>query len=292
MDDQFKNIPIELIVDSWILLRPVAKGSIEYLEMKTSIEEIGLLSAIVVRLSSRKPGKYEVIDGMYRISCMRDLYKTEIPCIIKEGITDDQVLAIQIQANAIRKETTPSQYAKQLKRIQKAKPGITIRQIASMINKEPYWIKNQLGLLRLNKELRLAVDRGEICLGNAYMLSKLPSVLREDFIDPAKLMPNKEFHALVAAAIKNFKEAVKDGKMEAFFETEFKPQAYLRSLKDIQEELNSHSVAGLVMTTANCKTVLDGWIEALKWALHIDTRSVDEQEHKARQRSRKKWKGA
>jgi ParB/RepB/Spo0J family partition protein len=292
MDDKLQKIPVDLIVDPWVLLRSVAKGSIDYLEMKTSIEEIGLLSTISVRPSQRKPGKYEVIDGMYRTSCMRDLLWTEIPCIIKEGITDQQVLALQIQANAIRRETKPTEYARQLKKIQKAAPGITLRQIASMVNKEPNWIRDQLGLLKLSKELRLSVDRGEICLGNAYMLSKLPSILRGDFIDPAKIMPGKEFNALAAATIKGFKEAVKDGKMEAFYEADFKSVAYLRPLKEVQEELESRASAGFSLVAANCKTAMEGWTEALKWVSHMDQRSVDEQEHKARRRSRKHWKGA
>jgi ParB/RepB/Spo0J family partition protein len=291
MDDQFKTIPTERIVDPWVLLRPVAKGSIDYLEMRTSIGEIGLLSSIAVRPSKRKPDHFEVIDGMWRTSCMRDLGNPEIPCIVKHGITDDQVLALQIQANAIRPETTPTQFARQLKRIQKSRPDITLRQISSMVNKNPLWVRRQLGLLSLNKETQLSVDRGEICLSNAYMLSMLPSRLRGEYLDLSKTMKTTAFKALTATVIKTFKEAVKDGRMETFFESEFKPQAYLRSLKEVQAEVEHPSDAGLTLTSAKCKTAMDGWTEALKWALHLDKYSVEEQEHKARQRSRKKWKG-
>lgn len=288
---ELQNIATELITDPWVRLRPVMKGSIEYLEMKTSIEELGLLSSISVRPSSRKPGHFEVIDGLYRTSCMRDLHRPEIPCIIKHDITDDQVLALQIQANAIRRDTTPSQYAKQLKRIQKAKPGITLREISSLVNKEPLWVRKQLGLLTLDKETQKSVDRGEIPLGNAYMLSMLPSILRMDYIDSAKVMPCKEFKALVASTIKCFKEAVKDGKLEAFHEREFKPQPYLRSLKEVQAESDDPTNAAFVLVTANCDTAMEGWHAALRWALHLDKRSVEEQENNARKWSRKKWKG-
>ncbi len=289
--NDLQNIPIELIVDPWVRLRVVSKGSIEYLEMKTSIEEIGLLSPIAVRPSIRKSGKFEVIDGLYRISCMRDLLKLEIPCIIKHDITDDQVLSLQIQANAIRRETTPTQYARQLKRIQKAKPGITLRQISSLVNKEPMWVRRQLGLLTLGRDTQNAVDRGEISLSNAYMLSLIPSILRMDYIDSAKIMPIREFKALAASTIKCYKEAIKDGRMESFHESEFSPQAYLRSLKEVQAEIDQSIDAALVLVSANCKTAMDGWVEALKWALHLDKRGIEKQENRARQRSRKKWKG-
>jgi ParB/RepB/Spo0J family partition protein len=286
-----QDIPTRLVVDPWVRLRPVKKGSIEYLEMKTSIEELGLLSSISVRPSKRKPDHFEVIDGLYRTNCMRDLHYPEIPCIIKHGITDDQVLALQIQANAIRRETTPTQYARQLKRIQKAKPGITLRQISSLVNKEPLWVRRQLGLLTLNRETQKSVDRGEISLGNAYMLGLLPSILRMDYIDAAKTMTTREFKPLVASTIKCYKEAVKEGRMKAFHESEFRPQAYLRSFKEVQAEVEQTVEAGLVLATAHCKTAMDGWKAALKWALHMDAHSVDEQEHKARMRSRKRWKG-
>jgi len=286
-----QNIPTNLIVDPWVRLRPVKKGSIEYLEMKTSIEELGLLSAIAVRPSRRKPDHFEVIDGLYRTSCMRDLHQPEIPCIIKHDITDDQVLALQIQANAIRRETTPTQYARQLKRIQKAKPGITLRQISSLVNKEPLWVRRQLGLLTLGRDTQKSVDRGEIPLCNAYMLSLLPSILRVDYLDQAKTMPCKEFKALAASTIKCYKEAIKDGKLEAFHETEFRAQAYLRSLKEVQAEVDHKAEAALVLVTAGCKTAMEGWMEALRWALHLDERSVAEQEDRARTWSRKKWKG-
>ncbi len=289
MTDQLRNIPTDLLVDPWVLLRPVKKGSIEYLEMKTSIGEIGLLNSVSVRPSIRKPGKYEVIDGMYRTSCIRDLLLPEVPCIIKNDITDLQVLALQISANAIRKGTTPTQYARQLKKIQKATPGLTIRQLSSMVNKNTYWVRDQLGLLKLSQELQLSVDRGEIRLGNAYALARLPPILREQFAEHAKVMTSKVFGALSAAALKSFKEAVKHGKMEAFYESEFKPVPHLRSLKDIQAELESPVAAGLTLAVAECTTAMEGWCEALRWASHSDSQSVGEQEHKARKRSRKQW---
>jgi ParB/RepB/Spo0J family partition protein len=288
---ELQNIATELITDPWVRLRPVKKGSIEYLEMKTSIEELGLLSAIAVRPSTRKPGHFEVIDGLYRTSCMRDLHQPVIPCIIKHNITDDQVLALQIQANAIRRETTPSQYARQLKRIQEAKPGITLRQISSLVNKDPLWVRKQLGLLTLKKDTQKSVDRGEIPLGNAYMLAMLPSILRMDYVDSAKLMPCKEFKALVASTIKCYKEAIKDGKLEAFHESEFRAVSYLRSLKEVQAEVDHPTDAALVLVSAKCRTAMEGWREALKWALHLDERSIEEQENRARKWSRKKWEG-
>ncbi len=223
-----KAIPIDKLTDPWILLRPVLLDSTDYLELKTSISEIGLLNSIAVRPSNRKPGFYEIIDGLWRTTAARELHFETLPCIIKTGITDEDVLALQIQANAIRPETKPVAFAKQLKRIQKLNDGITLRRLASLVNKNPKWVQQQLGLLRLPRDLQKLIDRGEISIGNAYMLVKIPPRLRLEYIDHAKVMPTMAFKALAGGVIKHFKEAVRQGKLDTFFTEDFKVQPYLR----------------------------------------------------------------
>jgi hypothetical protein len=39
----------------------------------------------------------------------------------------------------------------------------------------------------------------------------------------------------------------------------------------------------------SCKTALEGWNAALKWALHLDRKSVEEQEEKSRAKVRKNF---
>jgi hypothetical protein len=104
-------------------------------------------------------------------------------------------------------------------------------------------------------------------------------------------MPTRAFSALTAAVVKQFKEAVKKGKLDAFFQDDFKAQPYLKSLKDILAEVDTLSEGNLLVVTENCKTPLDGWIAALKWAMNTDTRGVAHQEHVARAKARKTWKG-
>jgi hypothetical protein len=104
-------------------------------------------------------------------------------------------------------------------------------------------------------------------------------------------MPVKAFHALTAAIVKQFKEAVKKGKLDAFFHNDFKPHPYLKSLKDILSEINTLSEGNLVVVSENCETAIDGWVAALKWAANIDAGGVAKQEHVARAKARKTWKG-
>ena len=108
-------------------------------------------------------------------------------------------------------------------------------------------------------------------------------------IDQAKTMPAREFKALAASVVKQFKEAVRQGKLDAFFTEGFEPQAHLRPLKRIEEEFRQQTEGPLVIAAENCTTPLDGWLAALQWAMHLDRKSVKEQEEAARGGIRRKW---
>jgi len=290
MDDQFKELPLDQLTDPWVLLRPVLLDSIDFLELKTSISEKGFLNSISVRPNPRKSG-FEIIDGMWRVTAARQLQLLTIPCIIKFDISDRDALALQVEANGIRPETKPSAFAKQLRRLQKEYPDITLRQLSCLVNKNPQWVSRILGLLNLSSKMQLAVDRGEIPLGNAYKLALIPSKMRDEYVDLAKTMDHKAFKALAAGVVKHFKEAARQGKLDVFFTEDFEPQPYLKSMKDVQAEVDLPTEAALIIAAEDCRTPLDGWIAALKWALHIDAGGCEQQEIAARKRVRKRTKG-
>lgn len=194
--EQVANIPIDDIIDPKVLLRFVNKRSVEYLELVDSIEQTGLWNSICVRPAG---GKYEVIDGFYRLTACRELKRKTIPCIVRHGLTDREVLCAQIRTNAIRPETTPSEFARQLKRIQASQPGITLPEIAVMVNKTAHWVGRQLNLLELSPKIQRWVDRGEIPLDSAYMLAKVPLRVRHKMAEQARVMDVTSFKAWAAS---------------------------------------------------------------------------------------------
>ena len=101
------EIPLTLIDTPPVLLRPVDRLSLDYIELRDSIAEHGVLSSISVR---PKRDRFEVIDGMYRLSCAIDIGLKAIPATVKHGVTDEELPLLQIQANACRFEPTSIQY--------------------------------------------------------------------------------------------------------------------------------------------------------------------------------------
>jgi ParB/RepB/Spo0J family partition protein len=278
MQDETRELPVTDLVEPRLTLRSVDKESVEYLEMRDSLFAHGFLNSICVRPAPDAPGKYEIVDGCYRYHCALDVGRLSVPCIIKYDLTDEDVLALQIQANALRPETTPTEFARQLRRILAYKPEMSMVDLGERIHKSPKWIKDMLGLLNLSKELQRAVDRSEIPLGNAHMLAKILPGHREEFVDRAKTMNVKQFTRETAAFIKQFTEAVRQGKLAAMFTREFKPTAYLRGVKEVQEESRTPAEAARrSMNSAETKI----WQAALDWALHLDPESIEAQCKKA-----------
>ena len=271
MDDKTEFLPVAVLREPKNKLRIVDKESVAYLELRDSIRDHGILQPLLVRPVE---GGYEIIEGLYRLTGAKEVGLEKVPCLIREA-TDDEVLVLQLQANAISPDTQLAEYAQQLKKLMQRDPNMTKRELACLIRKSPQWISKCLDLTRLLRNIQVMVDRGEIPAENAYMLAKIPRSMQMDYVDRAKIMPRKEFRILAAACVKQYMEAVKKGKMDAFYSDKFEPVAYLRSLKEIEEGKNT---AALICTGEGCQTVLDGFYAGLRWVCHLDRKSVREQE--------------
>lgn len=279
--DEVREIPLDEIVEPRFLLRLVNRNSVEYLEMRDSIKECGLWNSISVRPAQAQPCRYEIIDGLHRYTCCRELGLKSVPAIVKH-VSGEQVLAAQVQANAIGTETTRMEFARRLKRILLQHPGTTITELARLVHKSPQWVGVTLGLLQLATGLQKLVDRGEIPIASAYMLAKMPRRFQLEFADRAKSLPVEQFRALAAGVIKEYMEAVRQGKLDRFYETRFTPQPHLRPLKEVLAELAAHAAEPSTIVAESCKTPLDGFRAALRWVAHLDRHSADEFQAKAR----------
>ena len=90
------------------------------------------------------------------VTAARDVGLSMVPCIIRE-ISDKDVLALQIQANAISLETKPAEYAHQIKRMMALDPDLTQSQVACLIRKSPSWVGSCLSLANLLKVVQVMV---------------------------------------------------------------------------------------------------------------------------------------
>jgi len=279
--DKFEVIPFSRLREPLVVMRPVLVDSIEYLERRDSLRREGPLNSILVRPHPRYPGDYEVIDGNYRRVSGPAAGLEGLPAIIKFGITDERALAMQLQANAVRKDTTVMEYCRQLRRIEAARPGMTMVELGRIAGKHPTWVREQLGLLRLSKDIQLKIDRGEIPVASARMLNKIPVRWRRHYVDAAMTLTTKEFAGIAAGVVKQFQECRAQGKLDERYLPAWKPQAHMRSVKDVKEELERPTETALLLVVEGCTTLPEAVTATLKWVLSLDINSVEEQRRKA-----------
>ena len=268
------DIRVDQLHDPWVVLRPVDTAGVEFLELCDSISELGLILPISARPSTGFDGEFEIIDGLCRVTACRKMGIETVPCMIREA-TDDQVLVLQLHANAVGIPTTHMEYARRLRRLFTAQPKMNLAELSRRAGKSVKWVSDHLDLLKLPKSIQIMIERGEIPICNAYMLARLRvRYIRDEYIQHAKVMPVGEFRALIAGVIKREMEMVKKGRMESHFVDDFTPHPYQRPLKKVFSELESPEEGSLIIASENCRSALDGWKAALRWTLHLDEQSI------------------
>lgn len=284
--DETRDIPLTAIHEPRLLLRLVERDSLEYMELRDAIDKDGLLNSICVRPSPRCLEMYEVVDGMYRFVIYQELGRLTIPCLIRD-LTDAEVMAAQLQANAIRPTTKKTDFARQLKRLLDLSPGMTLAGLQHVVHKSPVWISEQLGLLRLTQAIQTCVDRGEIPLASAYVLSRVIPGEQARYVDLAKTAKVPAFKATMAVVIKKQEEAALQGRFEVLNDAAYVPVPYLRSLNEIVQERQKPAQVAKVLTKGEAKTPVDGWNLCLDWITHMDADGLEEQSINQLLRTRK-----
>ena len=273
------DLEYALVDPAPVLLRPVNTHCVEYLELVQDLREDGHFgNSILVR--PMPEGRYEVVDGMYRWTAAGEARLRVIQAIVRE-MTDEEVLIWQIKTNATRKDTDPIEYAKHIERLRRLHPGITLKELAAKLGKHRRWVSEVLSLNKLIEPAANAVRRGEITVGNGRLLAKLKPFLQPNFIKLAKHESFREFRLTIAEAVNDYREAVKMGKIDEFYNQEVRP--FLRPMREVRHELETWENAGVMIMKNGCKTPLDGWKLAIQWMMNVDAENL-ERRRKKRQR--------
>lgn len=268
------DIPLTQIIPPRVLLRLVDREVVEYLELCDSLRDNGFLHPLLVRPSRLRPGFYEIINGLHRYSAAVDIGLESVPCTVRD-VSDEEALVLALESNAVQRPTTPSEYAAHLRRLIRLNPDITLAGLSRIVHKSPRWITSTLLLSRLSEDEQKMVDRGEISLDSAYMLARTPRARRKELAQLAIALPTHAFKIIAAKAIREAREAARLGHLNSAFQAEFKPRSWLRSLKQVRQEAEREEKMIEILHAEGCDTMVDGWRAALKWVLHLDTKSIE-----------------
>lgn len=271
-------VKLDDIVTPYLLLRIVDKRSLAYMELCDSILAHGVLNSILVRRSLRFEDKYEIIDGMYRFSCAKDLGLEHIGCTLVTA-SDQEALLMQIQANMQRPPTKRAEFATHLKRLFAADSDLTFDALAARLNKNPGWIKDTLRLVRLCETAKRELDAGNLTLVAAYAMCRLPQKMQEEFLPMAIAMSGRDAASICNEMSKDYFERIHNNRAESYYNLDRRPQPHLRNCREVRRELNQ-PLCGAVFLSDKEYQPLEIWRLALSWVLHLDPDSLKAQSEK------------
>lgn len=270
--EELLEIDLDKITPPWSMLRPVRFETVEFLEMVDSIREVGILNSILVRPHPTRPGMYEIIDGMWRFESCKQLERRTIPAIIKHGVTDEQFLELQIQAQAVTYETRPVEFAHQMARMmnirEQAGLRTTIKELARQVGKSSSWVSTRLRLLDLIPRAQAAVADGTLTLKEAMIIARIKKPhWQAHFLYRAKTLKGRDLEL----AVGKFLAEAYDHKSELrrqLNETQvYKPR--LQSMDSLLMELDSLSEVSQIIVQKALSTPLQGAKAMLEWVLNL-----------------------
>lgn len=285
--DDLRNIPLSDLIETTIPLRPVRVNEVEFHELLDSVRKEGVLQPLLVR---PRGDKYEVVDGMYRFTAARAAGLTSVACKVGD-YTDEDVLRIQLQANALRPVTTRLEFAERLNWLISEK-GYSLPELARLVNKSVKWISEVLEMNSLHPDVKKMVVRGELPIKAAVALATLPSKLQAEQAPLIHTLNTVEFVESCRVALKEFREWIRTGKTETTELRRYEPHAHLRQLRELRDEARDFIAARAVLVETDAKTPLDGWRSCLAWVLHLDPQSVRTQLEKQERAKNEKLSAA
>ena len=150
----------------------------EFEDLKASISEHGIIEPVIVNQHG------VIICGHQRVRACRVLGITDVPVVVREVASDEEHETLLIEENLRRRQLLPSESFKAVKRLYELNgiegpgsrgdlTGITVKQVASDLNKSPATIKRMRTLADLIPPLAAMLDAGEITQAVAYQLAQL-----------------------------------------------------------------------------------------------------------------------
>ncbi|MDX1432006.1 MAG: ParB/RepB/Spo0J family partition protein [Gammaproteobacteria bacterium] len=136
-------------------------------ELAQSIRARGVVQPIVVRADADGE-HYEIVAGERRWRAAQLAGLGEIPAVVRD-VADDEALAIALIENIQREDLNAIEEANALKRLVE-EFGLTHQEVADAIGRSRAAVSNLLRLLELDADVRGALERGELDMGQARAL--------------------------------------------------------------------------------------------------------------------------
>ncbi|MBN2293853.1 MAG: ParB/RepB/Spo0J family partition protein [Pirellulales bacterium] len=138
-------------------------------ELSNSIATLGVQQPIKVCFRN---GRYAMIFGHRRVKASEKAGRTDIPAIVVEDWTNEQIAEAQVIENILREDLNPIEEARCVQTLVEGSM-FPIDVAASKMGKSVAWARQRLDLLRLDEKVADLVAMGRLPLGHALLLARL-----------------------------------------------------------------------------------------------------------------------
>lgn len=270
------EIPLDAIDPASPQLRPIRENTAQFAEMVDQIARDGhVLNAVLVRPCG---DRYQICDGNRRRATSIKAGVDTLFCVVRE-MDDQEYLAKQIECNAGHEDTDWIEYATHLERLRRSgDTEMTLDELAEICGKHSKWVGNVLSLNRLIKPAKQAVQLGEMSVGNAKALSKLPDWEQMGLLEDALTLPTTKFRKIATQTLTRFREQVKQGKLEGLDRINMEPR--MRKMELIMDELDEPSEIPLVLASQQIENPVEIIKMTINWIFRLDPESILERQNK------------
>ena len=166
--------PAEIPLDDILAegnIRHFWRGDDAAKQLVASVRSVGVIEPVIVVPIRRPNGHaYRLIAGFRRYTAACEAGLSRIPAVVRRGLTDAQVLEIQLVENLQRLDMNPIEEAKAV-RDYIAKTGLGQEAAGKRIGRSGAWVSLRLGLLSLPEEIQERISDGRLSAahGNALV---------------------------------------------------------------------------------------------------------------------------
>ena len=264
--------------------REVRKGTDAWNDFVDSIREYGVIQPITLSVNKDQKGTFKLVTGLHSLRGAEEAGLKVIPAVCID-VNDDEMNFIQIQENLHRRQDTPSEFGRTVRRLmanpkyQNLSKEQWLKKLA--MKKSTSWFDSQMALNNLIPEVSTKVDAGEIAISKAYQLAKLPAELQIEWMEKAESMNANEFQVATDAVVADLKKAKSGDKREA----DPLRAAVRRGVKEFKLEIGR--LEELLAASPEDK-YLKGRYDMLMWSIKLDpeTLALEDAEKKQKEKAR------
>ena len=247
--------------------RPVLRNSLDFITMKDSIRDMGILTPLLIRPEGND---YEIIKGVTRYEACLDLRIQTVPCHVVE-MTDEEVLRAQVVTHASVIEPTTAEYALQLRKVLKQDIELKLNDLSTYFRWHPDRVMRVLGLNSLSAKAKKDLTSGELCVIIGVELARLPAARQDTLLELNDTMPTQDFLELLWAEVRDSRSKKGGGPGEKGLR--------FRPIKEVKHEYLIPTVAASVLCSLDATTKLEAFRAGVGWTIQADPASVEHDKH-------------